>query len=301
MPKRLLAPGVTAALSEYQDLFKSIGLSCASRITAADQAFIGVSQAHCDASVLKAQQDASLYKKAFDYLSGLYAGEQWRVIECIDISHTFGVQTRASCVRLGEGGTLNAQYRSYRLSVENDDYAAMRSLVKRRYVKLDQVSDLPDLLLIDGGKAQLNAVRKACAEVGVDHLNLMAISKNAQRRSGFERYHYMPFGSPDVVQIDLPAYVRRPLELIRDEAHRFALKSHTRARDKKTLASSLLDIPGIGVNRHKMLLQHFGGLAGIKQASFTQLKAVPGISDQLAHHILAHVKMVCSDDKTNSR
>ena len=224
------------------------------------------------------------HQKALDVIAERFGQAGWTTIECIDISHTFGQYTRASCVRLQAQGPDKSSYRAYHVPVANDDYEAMRWLANKRYKKLATENNQADCLLIDGGKGQLSAISEV---LGQQQLSLpcLAISKGEKRRDGLETYHRLSEDGKRSLVVEVPDEVRRSLELIRNEAHRFALKHHRRSRSKAMVKSELLDIPGLGPVIHKRLLMSFGGESGLKQVSLKQLCGIKGVSLNLAEKI----------------
>lgn len=211
-------------------------------------------------------------------------------IECFDVSHSSGEATVASCVVFDENGPLKQDYRRFNIKdIEaGDDYAAMYQALTRRYTRLkSKEKKIPDLILIDGGKGQLTQGMKVLEELQLDEAFLLAIAKGEGRKAGLERFFVPGSEAPLTLQCDSPAL--HLLQQIRDEAHRFAITGHRARRDKKRRASSLEDIEGIGAKRRRLLLNQFGGLQGLKEASIDDLVKTPGISKHLAkkiHHAL---------------
>lgn len=209
-------------------------------------------------------------------------------IECFDISHTSGTRTVGSCVVFDRTGPLNGQYRKFNLKniTPGDDYAAMRQVLDRRYtrvVKEDAV--LPDLIVVDGGKGQLRQAQEVMIELGLTDIAVMGIAKGQGRRSGHEEW-FLGWRNA-VLRPNADSVAGHLIQQIRDEAHRFAIAGH-RARRKKTMQRSQLeDISGIGAGRRRTLLQFFGGLQGVRDASVDELRRVEGISKKLAEHIYA--------------
>lgn len=207
-------------------------------------------------------------------------------VECFDISHTAGNQTVGACVVFDAGGAVKSRYRRYNLKgiTPGDDYAAMHQVLTRRYGRI-QAEDgmLPDLLIIDGGKGQLNQAMDVLAEFGLNGIPIVGIAKGRSRRAGHEEWITAS-----------PARSLRPgpespashlVQQIRDEAHRFAITGHRGQRQKAATKSRLENIPGIGAGRRRALLTHFGGLQGVMKAGVEELSSVPGISKNLANQI----------------
>jgi len=205
-------------------------------------------------------------------------------LECFDISHTMGEATVASCVVFDTDGPLKSDYRRFNIEdvAPGDDYAAMEQALRRRYTRLMQgEGKLPDILVIDGGKGQLERAVSVLDELQVDNVTLLGIAKGPARRPDLERY-FLPSG-----EVSLPAQgdAVHLLQHIRDEAHRFAITGHRQRRAKSRRRSELDDIPGVGPKRRRELLTHFGGVKGLKGASREEIAKVPGISAKLADDI----------------
>ncbi|MEO8055414.1 MAG: excinuclease ABC subunit UvrC [Acidobacteriota bacterium] len=192
-------------------------------------------------------------------------------IECFDISHFQGAQTYASCVVFVDGEPKKDEYRLFRIERDGvDDFASISEAVTRRYTRVaDERRPLPDLLLIDGGKGQLSAALAALDRLGIE----MPAAGLAKR----EEEVFVPGRSAPIVLARTNAGLKL-LQRARDEAHRFGLKSHRRARGKRALESPLLDVPGLGPARVKTLLSAFGGSEAVLAASEDALAAVAGKS-----------------------
>ena len=200
-------------------------------------------------------------------------------IECLDISHTMGEDTVASCVVFDSGGARKRDYRQFSIHdiQAGDDYAAMRQALTRRYKK----ALLPDLLLIDGGKGQLHMAMEVMQELGLDAF-MVGVSKGEGRKPGLETLHFT-----DGSKIQLPEDHKalHLIQQVRDEAHRFAITKHRAKRDKKRGSSVLEVIPGLGPKRRRDLLTHFGGIQGVLKASERDLQLVPGLGSVMARMI----------------
>ncbi|HEY0285002.1 MAG TPA: excinuclease ABC subunit UvrC [Vicinamibacterales bacterium] len=196
-----------------------------------------------------------------------------RRIECFDISTIQGSETVAAMVVCEDGKMRKSEYRKYRISPANhagsDDFAAMNEVVTRRYRKLlEQGGPFPDLILIDGGKGQLSAAYDALRQLGLANLVAVGIAKKEELIYTRDREE------PIVFENDDPAL--RLVQQIRDEAHRFAVTFHRKARSMRDLRSELDSVAGIGPRRRKALLVAFGSLAGVRRASREELTAVVG-------------------------
>ena len=202
-------------------------------------------------------------------------------IECFDVSHTQGTEVVASMVVWENGRMKKSAYRKFIVSRQaNDDFAAMREVVRRRYSRLQaERKGFPLFVLVDGGIGQLHAAAEALEELGAAALPLAAIAKR-------EEVLYV-FGQEDEPLIlDRFSPILHAVQQIRDEAHRFAITFHRQRRSKRALRSELLDIPGVGETTARKLLTQFGSVAGIRESGFEDLSAAVG--RQRAAAIRAH-------------
>ena len=207
-------------------------------------------------------------------------------IDCFDISHTAGNQTVGACVVFNVNGPDKSRYRRYKLKgiTPGDDYAAMHQVLTRRYGRIQaEEGILPDLILIDGGKGQLKRAREVMAEFGLSGIPIMGVAKGRSRKAGYEEWIVLQPARSFRPGPESPA--SHLVQQIRDEAHRFAITGHRGRRQKAATRSTLERIPGIGSKRRRSLLNHFGGLQGVKKAGIEELSSVPGISQHLAEEI----------------
>jgi excinuclease ABC subunit C len=207
-------------------------------------------------------------------------------LECFDISHTQGDQTVASCVVFDREGPVKSAYRRFNIEgiTAGDDYAAIHQAVFRRFKRLKQGEHTaPDILLIDGGKGQVHEAQKALAELDINNVMIVGVSKGPDRKPGMEKLILVDQEQP--LDISPGASGLLLIQHIRDEAHRFAITGHRQRRGKAKKQSSLEAIPGLGPKRRQILLKQFGGLQGISQAGVDALCSVDGISRQLAQRI----------------
>ena len=212
-----------------------------------------------------------------------------RVMECFDISHTAGEETVASCVCFVDGVPEKRRYRRFniRANTGGDDYAAMAEVVARHYGRLSaQPDQLPDLIVIDGGKGQLNRVMEVLRDLSLDHLPLVSVAKGEGRKPGLEVLYTLDH--PEGIDLSAEDPALHLINFIRDEAHRFAISGHRARRHKKQLKSALESIPGVGPRTRQKLLIHFGGLQAVRNASVSELEKVPGVSRTLAQRIYDH-------------
>jgi excinuclease ABC subunit C len=213
-----------------------------------------------------------------------------RRIDCFDISTIQGAETVASMVVCEDGRMKKGEYRKFRIRPSDhqaigpsdrfqDDFAAMEQVVRRRYARvLENGGPFPDLIVIDGGKGQLNAAYQALEAVGLS--NLVAVGLAKKEELVFTR------DSMEPLALDSHGAALRLLQRIRDEAHRFAVTFHRQSRRKRDLQSELDVVPGIGLRRRKTLLTAFGSLAGVRRATREELARVVGA--KVAEAVIAH-------------
>ena len=210
-------------------------------------------------------------------------------IECFDVSHSSGESTVASCVVFDSNGPVKNDYRKFNIKgvKANDDYAAMKQALERRYKRLvNGEGQMPDILLIDGGKGQLSVAKTTLAELSVVGVTIIGVAKGATRKAGFET---LIFAETNRVITDPDRAALHLIQQIRDEAHRFAITGHKQQRDKKRRISALEGIPGVGPKRRRDLLKHFGGIVEVKKASVADLMKVSNINKQVAESIYAEL------------
>lgn len=216
-------------------------------------------------------------------------------IEIYDNSHIQGSNALGAMVVAGPEGFQKGQYRKFNIkraeTAPGDDFAMMREVIERRFGRALESDpdrdrgDWPDLVLIDGGKGQMSAVKDALDALGIEDLAYIGVSKGPDRNAGRETFHF-----PDGRELSLPinAPVLFYLQRLRDEAHRFAIGAHRTKRSRAITASPLDDVPGIGPARKKALLLHFGTARAVRDASLEDLMRAPGVSAAVAQAVYDH-------------
>ena len=211
-------------------------------------------------------------------------------MECFDISHTSGQLTVASCVVFNREGPFKADYRLYNIEgiTPGDDYAAMAQALARRYRDVKDVSKIPDILFIDGGKGQLTQAEDYFENWKHEKKPLLiGVAKGSSRKAGLETL--ILAGNHATIPLSGDSIALHLIQHIRDESHRFAITGHRARRQKDKKTSKLESIPGVGAKRRQSLLKYMGGLHGILQASRSEIAKVPGISTELADTIYDHI------------
>jgi excinuclease ABC subunit C len=208
-----------------------------------------------------------------------------RSFVCFDISHAQGTDTVASCVWFQNGRPLRAEYRKFKVAtVEGiDDFASMREVVGRYFRRrIEEERPLPDLVLIDGGKGQLNAAAEAMLDLGLQAIPMVSLAKREEE--------VFLLGRSESLRLSRRSPALRMLQQARDEAHRFAITFQRKRRSVRTITSELLRIPGVGDRKRRLLLTTFGSLQGIREATPEQIGALPGFSVKSAQRILSALK-----------
>lgn len=212
-----------------------------------------------------------------------------RRIECFDNSNISGSEPVSAMIAFTNAEKDKQRYRKYKIKTVTspDDYATMHEVLIRRYQRAKEENDLPDLLIVDGGKGHLNIALKVFSELNIITVDIIAVAKEQGRHDkgiSIEQVFLPNVKDPILLRHNSPILFL--LQQIRDEAHRFAITFHRQRRHKQALRTSILDIPGIGPAKSKILLRHFGSAKAIKQASRQDLENVKGLSKANIESIL---------------
>jgi excinuclease ABC subunit C len=264
-------------LSEFFKLNYDIEVKVINKAIGDKRVWLAMAQKNAQIALKQKLMQTESQENRVEALKAIFnLSDSFSRIECFDISHTMGEGTVASCV----------EYRRFNIQdiTPGDDYAAMREVLMRRYKKIATGEGVkPDLILIDGGKGQLNIAIEVIQELGLSDIMLVGIAKGEGRKPGLEQLFLEGKSEPIIVKKDNVGF--HLIQQIRDEAHRFAISGHRAKRAKKRITSSLEDIEGIGSQKRKNLLVYFGGIERIKNASIEEIIMVDGIDKKLAEKI----------------
>lgn len=227
-------------------------------------------------------------QQAFENLCQKLALQKIEKIEAFDISHISGKNVTASCVSFTNKGPDKKEYRSMNITNDkNDDYLALSEAINRRINSLEKRSlPLPEIILIDGGKGQLNSVREVLKSKNLDKIKLISVSKGPDRNEKYDRLHIDDVKTS--VDLNSEKEIEKLIQFMRNESHRFALYKHRARRSKSFINSDLDNIKFIGEAQKKNLIRHFGGVKRLKDADITDLLKVDGIGLKKASIIHEH-------------
>lgn len=303
---------LNAALEEQELVAEALALSAGRKVElavpqrGAKRKLVEVAEHNADEALARRLAESSAQAKRLQELGDLCGLEQApERIEVYDNSHIQGTNPYGAMVVAGPEGFRKNAYRRFAIRgipaaagatvgeqvTSNDDYAMMREVLTRRFTRAQKEDpersqgNWPDLVLVDGGRGQLNAALDVFAELGIEDLPVAAVAKGPERDAGRERI-FLPDRPPVLLQPADP--LLHYLQRLRDEAHRFAIGTHRAGRRKARLRSTLDDIPGVGPARKKALLLHFGSARAVERAGLTDLEAVEGISSGIAKKIYDH-------------
>lgn len=258
---------------------------------------VDMAQENARQSFIERRRGAEQKEKTLDHLRrALSLQNAPKRIECFDISNIQGNLAVGSMVVFDEGEPDKNRYRRFRIkTVEGaDDFAMMYEVLTRRYHRALEEKDLPDLLMVDGGKGQLGVAVEVFRELRITEVDVIGLAKMRTERDPFieevehsaERVFLPGRKNPVVLKPNSTALFL--LQRVRDEAHRFAITYHRQLRAKERLSSPLDNIPGVGPSRRKALLRHFGSLKRVRMATIEELTQIPGITPTVAEAIRRH-------------
>ncbi len=278
-----------AVIAQALTQARGYNLSISSRVRGNRKRWLELAVGNAEQSLASLLSNRQHVQQRFEALQqALSLDELPTRLECYDISHSSGEATVASCVVFGPEGPLKSDYRRFNIEgvTAGDDYAAMRQALMRRFSRLKEgEGKMPDVLLVDGGKGQMNMAIEVLQELAIHDLTLLGVAKGVTRKAGMETLYLNDPHNELVLPGHSPAL--HLIQHIRDEAHRFAITGHRQRRGKARTSSSLEGIAGVGPKRRRELLRHFGGLQELKRASATEIAKAPGISKKLAEQIYA--------------
>ena len=253
--------------------------------------FVDMARTNAREQLGRRKAENSAQRELLEGVADLFGLETVRRIEVYDNSHISGTHAVGGMIVAGPEGFEKGEYRKFNIKsaelTPGDDYAMMHEVLTRRFARLvkddeDAKAKRPDVALIDGGPGQLAIACQVFADLGVEGVSLVAISKGAERDAGYEHFH-MPGKAP--FRLDQKNPVLYYLQRLRDEAHRFAIGTHRKKRSKAIGANPLDEIAGVGAGRKRALLQHFGSAKAVSAASLADIEAVTGVSATLARKI----------------
>ena len=236
---------------------------------------------------LSRNNNYSWIQKCLDNLANFLQIETINNIEGFDISHTSGKNVSSSCVSITKDGPNKKNYRIMNIKKDsNNDYLALSEAIQRRCKNLQKNDlDLPEVILLDGGKGQLNTVKKNLEEKLLEKIKIISVSKGPARNEKYDVLHYDK-NSYDLSNLD---EIAKLIQLVRNESHRFAINHHRKRRSKDLFSSSLDEINGIGPKLKINLIKYFGGIDNIKEASLEDLKSTPGVGECKAKKIFSYL------------
>ncbi len=237
---------------------------------------------------LSRNNNYSWIQSCFDSLADFLQIETINKIEGFDISHTSGKNVSASCVSVTKDGPNKKNYRVMNLKKDsNNDYLALSEAIQRRCKNLQKNNlDIPEVILIDGGKGQLNTVKKYLDKKISENIKFISISKGPNRNQKYDVLH----DGLNSRELNNSAEILKILQLVRNESHRFAINHHRKRRSKDLLSSSLDRIDGLGPKLKLNLIRYFGGIDKVCEASLDDLKCAPGIGEYKAKKIHSYLK-----------
>ncbi len=278
-----LAPGEAEALAEILSENKKRKVNLVVPEKGAKFALIKMALANASATFKKEHDASAAKEKALNELqSSLNLSCYPQRIECFDNSNIAGTEAVSVMVAFTDGQKDSSRYRKYKIKAADptNDYALMQEVLSRRYKRAIEENNLPDLILIDGGKGHLNIALKVLAELNIVTVSVIAVAKESGRHDkgmSAEQVFLPNHKDPILLRHTSPALFL--LQQIRDEAHRFAITFHRKRRSKGLLTSEVDEIPGIGKVKKGIILRYFGSLKRLKEATLEDLQKISGISE----------------------
>tara|TARA_B100002052_G_scaffold175176_1_gene159382 strand:+ start:163 stop:2004 length:1842 start_codon:yes stop_codon:yes gene_type:complete len=248
-----------------------------------DKGLLDVCKANTEHVLRKDRYDKNLTHKFKKLKVGLEIKQDLKKIECYDISHHSGKNAIAGCTVYTSDGKARGEYRTYNISKSNsgNDIGSMIELIERRFSTRER-EDLPDLIIIDGGKVHLKTIIKKLEDSNIYHIDIISISKGIRRKASFDTIH---LSNGKSFSVDKSEVFHQFIQEIRDETHRFSIEAQKRKMRKTSIQSSLDDLYGVGIVRKKQLLRYFGSVDQLKRASVEDLQKVEGIGKKVAQNI----------------
>tara|TARA_B100000035_G_scaffold278706_1_gene257849 strand:+ start:61 stop:1344 length:1284 start_codon:yes stop_codon:yes gene_type:complete len=236
---------------------------------------------------LSRNNNFSWIKNCLQALANFLQMETIDKIEGFDISHTSGKNVSASCISITKDGPDKRNYRIMNIKKDsNNDYLALSEAIQRRCKNLQKNElNFPDVILIDGGKGQLNTVKKSLDKKFLENIKFISVSKGPNRNEKYDILH----DGKNSHELKNSNEISKLLKLVRNESHRFAINHHRKRRSKDLLSSGLDGIEGLGPKLKLNLIRYFGGLDKVSEASLDDLKSAPGIGESKAKKIYSYL------------
>jgi excinuclease ABC subunit C len=284
LPEEILLPVELDNLAVITDLLKPPNkrFSLLAPLRGSKRALLDMARKNAETTYIREKdQDAIREKTLLEMQQKLHLSRYPKRIECFDNSNLSGQEFVSCMIAFTDGEKDSSRYRKYKIKAvkASDDYGAMFEVLSRRYKRAQEENDLPDLLIVDGGKGHLKIALKVLSELNIINIDVISIAKEEGRHDkGITAEQIFIPNIKDPILLRHTSPILFLLQKIRDEAHRFALAFHRKQRSKKLLRSQLEDIPGIGTVKQKLLLQYFGSVKNIANASQEELLRLKGIS-----------------------
>ena len=234
---------------------------------------------------LSRNNNFSWVQNSLEHLANFLQIENINKIEGFDISHTSGKNVSASCITITREGPDKKNYRIMNIKKDsNNDYLALTEAIQRRCKNLQKNKiELPEVILLDGGKGQLNTVKKFLDKKFLENIKFISVSKGPNRNEKYDILHH----GKNSYELKNSIEISKLLQLARNESHRFAINHHRKRRSKDLLSSSLDGISGLGPKLKLNLIRYFGGIDKVSEASLDDLKSIPGIGESIAKKIIS--------------